>query len=77
MQPNVAGPIDFSQLDVFVASHQRHGLGALLSCLDPGSAPPPRPGALGSRGVVPEPDELGAYASWVGAVVERYDADGV
>jgi hypothetical protein len=77
MQPDPAGAIDFTRLDAFVTAHQRHGLGELLVCLDTGVAPPSRRGELGTRGSVPAPELLGAYSMWVGAVVERYDADGV
>jgi hypothetical protein len=77
MQPDPAGVIDFTRLDAFVTAHQRRGLGELLVCLDTGTAPPSRRGDLGTRGWIPAPEQLGAYSSWVAAIVERYDADGV
>lgn len=77
MQPDPAGPIDFSRLDAFVRAYQSQGMSELLVCLDTGSRRAPRRGALSARGAVTSAHELAHFETWAAAVVERYDADGV
>ena len=77
MQPEPGGPVDFSRLDAFVRAHQARGISQLLICLDTGPATPEARGELGVPSAIPPAGELDAYARWVAATVERYDADGV
>lgn len=77
MQAGPRAPIDFRRLDAFVGEFQATGARELVICLRSASswgskhAPKLRPTNL-----TPRPEYLELYARWIGAVVERYDADG-
>jgi len=73
MQAAADAAIDFSVTDRFVCEYQLAGFAELVMALKPYSP-------WGSRGAddwSPLPEHLDAYSSWVAAVVERYDGDGV
>jgi hypothetical protein len=78
MQSGPEAPIDFRRLDGFVASFQAAGFRQLVICLETHArwAGPDRWGGLGSKNPVPHAEHMDAFADWVYAIVERYDADG-
>jgi len=77
MQSRPNAPIDFTRLDNFVREMQRAGMTDLVICLRSNSRWASRQHRLiGSSDPTPKPEHLAAYEAWVGAVVERYDADG-
>ena len=79
MQPSPGAAIDFQRLDAFVAAFSEAGFPSLAICLaTTGRASPPAAGAHpGEPSPAPGPEDLDAFARFVAAVVERYDADGV
>lgn len=79
MQPEPGAAIDFERLDAFVSSFQAAGFRELMVCLDSTSAwaSPAAWGRLDPPSPAPRPEHLPAFERWVGAIVERYDADGV
>ncbi len=79
MQPRVGGPIDFSALDRFVEGYQGAGFEELMICLESRNpwATRSRPATLRSKSPAPAAEHVAAYERWVGAIVERYDGDGV
>jgi hypothetical protein len=74
--PNAA--INFARLDSFVREFQAVGVGELVICLRSasrwGSRHAPR---TNYTNLTPKPQYVGHYQRWIGAVVERYDGDGV
>lgn len=74
--PNL--PIDFTKLDWFVGEYQQRGFTeltvTLMSQCRWGSRHVPWIGK--STNASPKPEFLAEYERWIGAVVERYDADG-
>lgn len=78
MQRRPGGPIDFRKLDRGVRAYQNAGFTELTIGLKSNN----RWGSAGVRAFAvrdpsPSPEHMNAYRAWVGAVVERYDADGV
>lgn len=74
--PNL--PIDFRRLDQFVREFQAAGFEDLTVCLRSHSSWASKQWArLGARNPTPKPQFMEHYARWIGAVVERYDGDGV
>lgn len=73
MQPVEGGPIDFAELDRFVEEYQAAGFRQLMIALRSNSP-------WGSKNELlnptPKPEHLDAYAAWITAIIERYDADG-
>ena len=78
MQPAASAEIDFRRLDAFVRGFQAAGFRQLRVCLGTHSAWGSRDGSRRLRAVspTPRPEQMEAFGRWVGAVVERYDADG-
>jgi hypothetical protein len=72
MQKSAKAKIDFDDLDTFVRSYQAAGFTELTIILDGTS-----PWGAGEGRWTPAVDHEEAYAGWVAAVVERYDADGI
>lgn len=64
---------DWSCTDATVAEYQRAGITALQSYVSSAS----RWGGAPGRSPMPSEERLADFAAWVGALVERYDADGV
>ncbi|MCI0543511.1 MAG: hypothetical protein L0Z49_03575, partial [Actinobacteria bacterium] len=78
MQTGPENPIDFGRLDDMVATFQAVGFTDFTLALKPHSSWASIDAAgLRSTNPAPRPEFLDDYANWVGAVVERYDADGV
>ena len=77
MQKSAAAPIDFSRLDSFVREFQAAGFADVVICLRSRSRWASKKYALlGNQNISPKPEHLEAYGQWIGAIVERYDADG-
>jgi hypothetical protein len=78
MQPAASAEIDFRKLDAFVRGFQSAGFRQLRVCLGTHSAWGSRDGSrrLRAKSPTPRPEQMEAFGRWVGAVVERYDADG-
>lgn len=78
MQRGPTAPIDFRRLDAFVGAFQREGFAELVVCLKShcswGSK---QSSKLITTNPTPKPAFVDDYERWIGAVVERYDADGV
>lgn len=79
MQPLPGASIDFARTDAFVRSFHAEGFIELVLCLDSTSPWASRvpSGALHAKSPVPRPEHLDAFGQWVGAMVERYDGDGL
>jgi len=78
MQSGPDGEIDFSKLDDYVSAFQAAGFVETVVALKSHSTWGSVDHALlRSRDVTPKPEYRETYAAWVGAVVERYDGDGV
>jgi hypothetical protein len=73
MQRSARAAIDFTVTDRFVAEFQQAGFTDLVLALKSHSAWASKDGLDNPS---PKPEHLNAYAAWVKAVVERYDADG-
>ncbi|MBI5157004.1 MAG: hypothetical protein HZA58_03210 [Acidimicrobiia bacterium] len=78
MQRGPDSEIDFSKLDDYVEAFQGAGFVETVVALKSHSTwASVDHSLLQSRDVTPKPEFREAYAAWVGAVVERYDGDGV
>jgi hypothetical protein len=78
MQKNATAPIDFSKLDWFVRGYQSRGFTELTISLKPHSEWASKSvGKLKSTNAAPKPEYRDLFQTWVAAVVERYDHDGV
>jgi hypothetical protein len=79
MQPRADAEVDFHRLDAFVRTFQAAGFRELQICLGTYSEWGSRghSGRLRARAPVPRPEHMDAFAHWVGALVERYDGDGL
>ena len=78
MQRGPTAPVDFRRLDAFVAAFQREGFADLVVCLKSHSSWASKQSSrLVTTNPTPKPAFVDDYERWIGAVVERYDADGV
>ncbi|MBI5524736.1 MAG: hypothetical protein HY897_00225 [Deltaproteobacteria bacterium] len=74
MQPKETDPINFAPLDRYVSEYQGAGFSALVVGLKTDG----NTWALkAQKNLTPKPEYVDDYERWVGAVVERYDGDGV
>lgn len=77
MQKSASAPIDFSRVDGFVREFQVAGFRDLVVCLRSKSKWASKKYALiGVQNISPKLEFLDDYGRWIGAIVERYDADG-
>ncbi len=78
MQKGPNAPIVFDKVDWFVREYQRNGFTDLTLPLKPHSNWGSKDSKLlVTRNSSPKPRYMGHFERWVGAMVERYDADGV
>lgn len=79
MQPGADAEVEFDRLDAFVRAFQTAGFRELQICLGTYSEWGSRAHSGRLRAVipVPRPEHMDAFARWVGALVERYDGDGI
>jgi hypothetical protein len=78
MQSGPDEDIDFEKFDLFVREYQRRGFTELTISLKPHSRWASKDvRLLTSTNGSPKPEYEDLFQEWVGAVVERYDADGV
>jgi len=78
MQKRQNSAIDFSGTDRFVKAYQAQGVNELVMALKSHSPwASVHVGWFGKQNPTPKPQFRKAYKEWVGAVVERYDNDGM
>ncbi len=78
MQTGPDAPIDFQRLDTFVREYQAVGFTDLVVTLKSHSNwASVNHSLLNSVNAAPKPEYISFYETWIGAIVERYDGDGV